>query len=211
MSVLPFLLSKWDHLYHFSRFHIYVLIYDISFWLTFSDLLHLLVCCVVQLLSGVRLWEPMDYSPPVFPVLQCLPEFAQTHVHWVGNLCEPQSPLCWVWLVIAPLFRAEVRIECHLPISFSVVPISCPQSFPASGFFPKSWPFTSHHITSHHITSGGQSTGASTSASVLPMNIQDWFTLGWTGWISVQSKGLSSIFSNATVQKHQFFSAQPSL
>ena len=122
------------------------------------------------------------------------------------NLCEPQSPLCQVWLVISPLSRAEVKIECHLPISFSVVPLSCPQYFPASGFFPKSWLFTSHHITS-----GGQSTGASASASVLPMNIQDWFPLGWTGLISLQSKGLSSIFSNTTVQKHQFFGTQPSL
>ena len=57
-------------------------------------------------------------------------------------------------------------------------------------------------------SSGGQSIGVSTSASVLPMNIQDWFPLGWTGWISLQSKGLSDIFSNTTVQKHQFFSAQ---
>ena len=58
---------------------------------------------------------------------------------------------------------------------------------------------------------GGQSTGASVSASVLPMNIQDWFPLEWTGWISLQSEGLSKVFSNATVQKHQFFGAQPTL
>ena len=88
---------------------------------------------------------------------------------------------------------------CHPTISSSVVPFSsCLQSFPASGSFPMSQLFTS----------GGQSIGVSTSASVLPMNIQDWFPLGWTGWISLQSKGLSRVFSNTTVQKHQFFSAQ---
>ena len=62
---------------------------------------------------------------------------------------------------------------------------------------------------SHHFASGGQSIGASVSASVLPMNIQDWFPLGWTGWISLQSKEFSRVFSNTTIQKHQFFGAQP--
>ena len=86
---------------------------------------------------------------------------------------------------------------CHPTISSSVVPFpSCLQSFPASGSFPMSQLFTS----------GGQSIGVSASTSVLPMNIQDWFPLGWTGWISLQSKGLSRVFSNTTVQKHQFFS-----
>ena len=91
---------------------------------------------------------------------------------------------------------------CHPIISSSVVPFfSCHQSFPASGSFKMS-PF---------FTSGGQSIGVSASTSVLPINIQDWFPLGLTGWISLQSKGLSRIFSNTTVQKHQFFSAQLSL
>ena len=90
---------------------------------------------------------------------------------------------------------------CHPTISSSVIPFSCPQSFPASEPFQMSQLFAS----------GGQSIGVSASASVLPMNIQDWFTLGWTGWISLQSKGLSKVFSNTTVQKHQFFSAQLSL
>ena len=76
---------------------------------------------------------------------------------------------------------------CHPAISFSVVPFSsCLQFFPASGSFPVSQLFTS----------GGQSTGVSTSTSVLPMNVQDWFSLGWVGWISLQSKGLSRVFSN---------------
>ena len=91
---------------------------------------------------------------------------------------------------------------CHPTISSSVTLLSsCPQSLPASGLFP----------VSLLLTSGGQSIGASASASVLPMNIQNWILLGLTGLISLQSKGLSRVFSSTTVQKHQFFSAQLSL
>ena len=91
---------------------------------------------------------------------------------------------------------------CHATISSSVVPFSSYlQSFPPSGSFPMS----------QFFASGGQSIGVSASASVLPVNILDWFPLGWTGWISLQSKGLSRVFSNTKVQKHQFFSAQLSL
>ena len=92
--------------------------------------------------------------------------------------------------------------QCHPTISSSVVPFfSHLQSFPASGSFQMSQLFAS----------GGQSIGVSASASVLPMNTQDWSPLGWTGLISLQSKGLSRVFSSITVQKHQFFSTQPSL
>ena len=91
--------------------------------------------------------------------------------------CSNPCPLSW-W--------------CHPTISSSVVPFfSCPQSFPASGSFPMS----------QHFAWCGQSIGVSASTSVLPMNTQDWSLLGWTGWISLQSKGLSSVFSNTTVQK----------
>ena len=91
---------------------------------------------------------------------------------------------------------------CHPTISSSVVPLSsCPQSFPASGSIPMSQLFAS----------GCQSIGVSASTSVLPMNTQDWSPLGWTGWISLQSKGLSRVFSSTTVQKHQFFGTQLSL
>ena len=101
--------------------------------------------------------------------------------------CSDSSPLSW-W--------------CHLIISSSVVPLSSRlQSFPASGSLQMSQLFAS----------GGQSIGISASVSVLPMNIQDSFPLRWTGWICLQSKGLSRIFSNTTVQKHQFFSDQLSL
>ena len=101
------------------------------------------------------------------------------------------SPIPGVCSNSCPLSR-----WCHPTISSSLIPFcSRLQSFPASGLYP-------------FFASGGQSIGASDSASVLPMNIQDWFPLGWTGWISLQSKGLSRVFSNTTVQKHQFFGAQ---
>ena len=91
---------------------------------------------------------------------------------------------------------------CHPTISFSIIPFSsCLQYFPASGSFLMGWPFTS----------GGQSIGASASASVLPINILGWFSLGLTGLIFLQSKGLSGVFSNTIVQKHQFFNAHLSL
>ena len=117
------------------------------------------------------LCDPMGCSTPGFPVHHQLPEFAQTHVHRIGDAIQPSHPL------LSPS-----------PPAFS---LSQHQgSFLVSQFF----------------ASGGQSIGASASASVLPMNIQDWFPLGLTGWISLQSKGLSRVFSNTTVQKHQFFS-----
>ena len=102
------------------------------------------------------------------------------------GVCSNSYPLSW-W--------------CHPAILSSIFPFSCLQSFPASGSF----------LMSRLFASGGQSIGASASALVLPMNIQDWFCLGWTGWISLQSKGLSRVFSNTTVQKHQFFGTQLSL
>ena len=90
---------------------------------------------------------------------------------------------------------------CHPTISSPVIPFSsCLQSFPASGSFPMS----------QFFASSGQRIGPSASALVLSMNTQDW-SLGWTSWISLQSKGLSRVFSNTTVQKHQFFGPQPSL
>ena len=105
------------------------------------------------------------------------------------------SPAPQVYTNSCPLSQS-----CHPTISSSVVPVSsCPQSFPASGSFPIGQLFTS----------SGRSIGASTS--VLPMNTQDWPLLGWTGWISLQSKGLSRVLSNTTVEKHQFFGTQLSL
>ena len=108
------------------------------------------------------------------------------HHHLLGGYSNSR-PLSW-W--------------CHPTISSSVIPFSsCLQSFPASGSFQMS----------QFFASGGQSIGVATSVSVLPMNIQDWFPLRWTGWISLQSKRLSRVFFNTTVRKHQFFGTQPSL
>ena len=98
------------------------------------------------------------------------------------------------FMCIESVMPSNHLVLCH-PFS------SCLQSFPASGSFPMSWLFAS----------GGQSIGASASASVLPVNIQDWFHLGLTSLISLQSKGLSRVFSNTTVQKHKLFGTQPSL
>ena len=109
--------------------------------------------------------------------------------------CPPSSPR--VCSNSCPLSQ-----WCHPTISSTLVPFSsCLQSFPASGAFP----------VSHFFASGGQSIGISASASVLLMNIQDWFPLWLTGWIFLLSKGLARVFSNTTVQKHQFFGTQLSL
>ena len=102
----------------------------------------------------------------------------------------------------APRFHSNLCVLswwCNPTISSSVVPFSShPQSFPASGSFPMN----------QFFASGGQSIGVSASSSILPMNIQDWFPLGLTGWIFLLSKELSRVFSNSTVQKHQFSGAQ---
>ena len=106
------------------------------------------------------------------------------------------SPSSWICSNSCPLSQ-----WCHPTISSSVPFSSCPRSFPASGSFPMIWLFTS----------GGRSIGASALASVHSMNIHGWFPLGWTGLISLLSKGLSRVFSSTTVRKHQFFGTQPSL
>ena len=123
--------------------------------------------------SCLTLCDPMDCSTPGFLVFHYLPEFAQTHVHWVGDAIQPSYPL--------------------LPPSSLTLSLSQHQAFfPVNQLF--SW--------------GGQGVGAPTSASVLPMNIQDWFLLRLTVLIFLQSKGLSRVFSNTTIWKHQFFHTQ---
>ena len=125
--------------------------------------------------SCPTLCDPVNCSMPALPVHHQLPEFTQTHIHWVSDAIQPSHPV----------------------VPFS----SCPQSLPASGSFQMNQLFAS----------GGQNIGVSASTSILPMNTQDWSPpLRWTGWISLQSKGLSRVFSNTTVQKHQFFGTQPS-
>ena len=137
--------------------------------------------------------------------------------HMLHQFSSVQS-LSRVWLSVIPWTAARqaslsitnsqslltlrsIELAMHPTISSSVVPFSCPQSFPASGSFQMSQLFAS----------ACQSIGVSASTSVLPMNIQGLFPSGWTGWISLQSKGLSRVLSNTTVQKPQFFGAQLSL
>ena len=140
-----------------------------------------------SLIPGDNIYTFVKKKVPLSSVTQSCPTLCDarlpcpspTHGHH-SNSC----PLSW-W--------------CHPTISFSVVPFSsCVRSFSASGSFQMTQCFAS----------GGQSIGVSASTSVLPMNIQDWSPLGWTGWIPLQSKGLSRVFSNITVQKHQFIGAQ---
>ena len=124
----------------------------------------------------------------------------------VWLFATPQAAACQASLSItnpgAYSNSCSLSKWCHPTISFSVVPFSsCFQSFPASESFQMS----------KFFASGGQSTGASASASVFPMKIQGWSPSEWTGWISLQSKGLSRVFSNTTVQKHQFFGTQLAL
>ena len=131
-------------------------------------------------------------------------QFSRSVVSDSLQLHEPQhtrppclSPTLGIYPNPCPLSQ-----WCHPNISSSVIPFSsCPQPFQASGSYPMSQLFAW----------GGQSTGVTASTSVLPMNTQDWSPLGWTGWISLQSRGLSRVFSNTTVQKHQFFGTQLSL
>ena len=119
-------------------------------------------------------------------------------------LCNPMdcsTPGFLVHHQLLKLARTHVHwVSDEIHPSHPVIPFFCLQSLPASGSFPMSQFFIS-----------GQSIGASASASVLPKNIQDWFPLGWIGWISLQFKGFSRVFSNTTVQRHQFFGAQLSL
>ena len=155
-------------------------------------------------------------SATVHGVQRAKQDWATKHTHTHTHTCacsvmsnslwppEPQhasppgpSPAPGVYSNSCPLSQ-----WCHPSISSSAVLFSsCLQSFPASGSFPMSQLFTS----------GGQTIGVSASRTVLPMNIQDWFPLGWTGWISLQSTGLSRALSSMTVQKHQFFGTQLSL
>ena len=126
--------------------------------------------------SCPTLCDPMNCSTPGLPVHHQLPEFTQTHVHWVGDAIQPSHP-----------------------VSSPSPPAPNPSQH--QGLFQ--WVNSLHEVA--------KVLGFSALASVLPKNTQDWSPLEWTGWISLQSKGLSRVFSNTTVQKHQFFGAQLSL
>ena len=134
---------------------------------------------IMERLSSVAqscptLCDPMNCSTPGLPVHHHLPEFTQTHIHWVSDAIQTSHPL---------------------PSPFPPAPN------PSQHQRLFQWVSSSHQVAK---------VLESASTSVLPVNTQDWSPLGWTGWVSLQSKGLSRVFSNTTVQKHQFFGAQPS-
>ena len=148
-----------------------------------------------------------DTCTPMADSCQCMASSVQFSHSVVSDSLQPHepqhaSPPCSSPTPGVDSNSCPLSQWCHPSISASVVPVSsCPQSFPASESF----------LMSQLFTSGGQNTGVSASTSVLPMNTQDWSPLGWTGWISLQSKGLSRVFSNTTVQKRQSFGGQLSL
>ena len=179
------------------------------------------------------LYQPLLLLPSVFPSIRVFSNESTLHIRWLKcwsfsnsfpmNIQDrfPFTSVHFSRSVVSNSFRPHEsqhtrppcpspspgvhsnscpsRRWCHPANSSSVIPFSCcPQSLPASGSFPMSQLFTWD----------GQSIGISASASVLPMNTQDWSPLKWTGWISLQAKGLSRVLSNITVQKHQFFSTQ---
>ena len=188
--------------YHIEQIHhhknllcsTYSFLYPLNYWHHWLSLLYHIECFYYpkDLLHAIYSYLPtsVQFNHPV--VSDSFPPHGLQHVRPPCPSPTPKvysnsCPLSW-W--------------CHPAISSSVIPFSsCPQSLPASGFFPMSQLFAW----------GGQSIGVSASASVLPMNTQDWSSLGWTGWISLQSKGLSRVFSNTIFQKHQFFCSQLSL
>ena len=146
-------------------------------------------------MSVLHPWISESYSVQFSSVTQLCPTLQPHELHHARPPCHP--PTAGVYPNPCPLSQ-----WCHPTISSTVLPFSsCPQSFPASGSFQRSQLFAS----------GGQSIGVSASIWALPKNTKDWSPLGWTGWISLQSKGLSRVFTNTTVQKHQFFDAQFSL
>ena len=144
---------------------------------------------LLQTVNCISVLKILDYCSVSLITFDSLPLCRQQHAR---PPCSSLSPgVC--------SDSCSLNQWCHSTISSSVIPFpSCLQSFPMSGSFQMS----------QLLASGGQSIGVSASTSFLPMNSQDWFPLGWTGWISLQSKGLSRVFSNTTVQKHQFFGTQ---
>ena len=151
-------------------------------------------------------WWDLKVPKPVF-LLRVMVQFSSVQsLSHIRLFVAPWTTACQASLSITDSRSSPKPCPssrwCHSTISSSVLPFSSrPQSFPASGSFQMSQLFAS----------GGQSIGVSATASVLPMSTQDWSPLGWTVWISFQFKGLSRVFSNITVQKHQLFSAQLSL
>ena len=161
----------------------------------------------------------MNRSTPGFPVHHQLPESPPNCVHCVGDAIQPSHPLSSPSLPALNLSQHQglfqwVSSAClKLLIFFLAILIPpCDSSSPAFHMMCSAYKLNKQGDNIQpwctSFTWGGQSTGVSASTSVLPMNTQDWSPLGWTGWISLQSRGLSRVFSNTTVQKHEFFCTQ---
>ena len=198
LKTMTYYMSLYFFLFHWS---IVDLQYFVSFrytakWFSYT--------CFLHILFHFRLLQNIAYSSLCYAVIPCSIQFSHSVVSdslWPHELQHARPPCPSPTPGVYPN-SCLLSQWCHPTISFSVLPFSsCPQSFPASGTFQMSQLFASG---SHNI-------GVSASKSVLPMNTQDWSPLGWTGWSSLQSKGLSRVFSNTTVQKYQFFSPQLSL
>ena len=196
------LLSPWPYSRTMSNCPwpiIYLYCWHLSFQIHYTN--HIKICLLGEFSFSTALYNEEDCSAiAIHSWICCL--VAQSCL----TLCDPMDCSMPDFSVLHHLpvcsNSRPLNLWCHPTISSSPTSFSsCSQSFPASRSF----------LMSQLITWGGQSIWASASESVLPMNSQDWFPLGWTGWISLKSKGLSRVFSNTTVQKHQFFSTQPSL
>ena len=168
------------------------------------------ICCLFCLNTPWSRWRnPNEDSHNSFAFLNCLCQFSsvQFSLSVLSDTLRPHEPQHIRPPCPSPTPGVHPNPSpssrwCHPTISSSVTPFSsCPQSLPTSGSFQMSQLFAS----------GGQSIGVSASTTVLSMNTQNWSPLGWTGWISLQSKGISRVFSNTRVQKHRFFGAQLSL
>ena len=202
-EVISIILSKWGFLHYCTLFFSFTVISTILNYIYFlcfhihSLLSHL---TLTSMKTGTRLFCSTDnYHSDVHLLFVVIVSCVQLFVTpWTAAL---QAPLSFTisWSLFKFMSIKSVMPSNHLMLCRPL--LLPPSTFPSIRSFQMS----------QFFASGGQSTGVSASASVSPMNIQDWFPLGWTGWISLQSKGLSRVFSNTTVQKYKFFSAQPSL
>ena len=196
---------------HLRKVSVLLLLCGVSIrsnWLVFKFSIYLIFCVVGYPLLKVDSWTLNYFELFVAPFKSFSFCFIYIELCSVAQSCltvTPWTAACQTSLSItnSQSLLKLMSIELVMPSNHLIFchPFSCLQSFPALGSFPMG----------QFFTSGGQSIGVSTSASVLPMSNKDWFPLGWTCWISLQPKGLSRVFSNITIQKHQFFSTQLSL
>ena len=214
------------YIYTFSCHISYLIISKSMYWITFS--LYLSVNNAIAIYFCVSIWPLGRFvkrrEVVSYPLILSFKDFNIYLVQCEDNATILKATVQFSCLVVLDSLQPHGLQHAGFPCP-SPTPRTCSNSCPLSRWchrtisssvvlfssFPQSFPASESFQMSQFFTSGGQSIGVSASASVLPMNIQDWFPLECTGWISLQSKGLSRVFSNTTVQKHQFFSAQLSL